>query len=106
VVTYQRVLRLHPGTAAARTARVLAGQVRLWHLGQAAAALRDFEHALRVAPSGALAPEARWGRILALRQLGRRAAELRACRDFVKRHPGSLYAKRVRARIRSLTAQP
>jgi len=94
---YRALRRLHPRAPEARTCLVLMGQIQLRHLGQTRAALRSFERYLR--GGGSLAPEAAWGRIQALGNLGRRAAEGRACRTFLKRHPRSLYAPQVKKRL-------
>lgn len=102
VTGYRTLRRLHPRAPESSTCLVLMGQIQLRHLAQTRAALRSFERYLRV--GGSLAPEATWGRIQALGKLGRRAAELQACRAFLKRYARSLYAPQVRKRLRQLTA--
>ncbi len=103
VKVYRQLIRLHPGSPEAASSLVLAGQVLLRHLAQPAAALRYFNAYLARYRSGAIAQEAAWARINCLRRLGRRSAEIKACRELLKRHPTSVYAKRVRARLGALT---
>jgi hypothetical protein len=99
---YQQVLSAHGTSAEATTCLALLGQLQLGALGQPAAALVSFGRYLAIAPRGALAPEAALGRILALRQLGRRVEEHHACRRFVQEYPGSPHAAAIRARIETL----
>jgi len=80
--------------------------LRLDHLGDPAGALRNFDAYLRATRRGVLAQEAAYGRIRALRRLGRRTAELRELRGFLKRYPGALQAPLVRRRLKALLGSP
>ncbi len=105
VKVYRRIIQLHPQAPEAATCLVLMGQVQLRQLRQGRAALGSFARYLRLARRGALAPEAAWGRIEALRLLGRRAAERQACVDLLQRYPRSIYAARVTSRLKGLSAK-
>jgi len=102
VAVYRRIIQHHPRTPEAATCLVLMGQVQLRQLRRARAALASFGRYLRLFQSGGLAPEAAWGRIESLRQLGRRQEEKRACQALLTRYPQSIYAARVRSRLRGL----
>ncbi len=100
--TYRALIRRHPQAPSAHVARVSIGTIQLDHLGRPAAALRSFDRYLRHRRSGALAQEASFGRLRALRALGRTCAELRGLRDFVKRYPRSLHRARAKQRLQAL----
>ena len=102
VKVYRQLIRLHPSSPEAATSLVLIGQALLRHLGQARAALGYFNAYLGRHSGGALAQEAAWGRLSCLRRLGRKQDEIRACRDLLRRHPQSVYAKRVQTRLTTL----
>lgn len=102
IKVYLQLIRIHPTSSEAATSLVLIGQVQLRHLGQPASALRYFDAYLARHRTGGLAQEAAWGRIESLRRLGRRQAEIQACRALLQRHPGSVYAARVRAWLKAL----
>ena len=95
---YTRVVRRAPNSLAAQTALVASASLRLEHLGDPRGAATRFRRALAIAPSGALAEEARWGLAEAARALHDDAAEARALDDFLARHAGSPLAPRARAR--------
>lgn len=91
---YQRLLREYPGSAEARVALVLLGELQLSQLGDAVGALRSFDAYLR--GGGGLSQEARYGRIRALRQLGK-VDEARAASDaFLRAYPTSVQASTLR----------
>ena len=87
----------------------LADEARLVHegvaalrAGEASRALTLFDAHAALYPRGALAEERAAERVLALADLGR-AAEARAAADeFLRAHPASPLAARVRARVRAL----
>lgn len=91
---YRALMRVHPRSAEARAALVSLGELQLSQLGSPAAALRSFD--AYVAGGGSLTQEARYGRIRALRQLGRTAEAQRASEEFVRDYPGSAQAKFLR----------
>jgi hypothetical protein len=101
--TYQKVISGAPGSAAAYSATVAAGSLRLEQLGDPAGALRLFRAALSQRSGGALAEEARWGVAEAHRALGDRAAEAEALRAFVSAHPSSLMASSAQKRLQALS---
>lgn len=93
-VVYQRLLREHAASSEARVALVSLGELQLSQLGDASGALRSFEAYLRA--GGALRQEAHYGRIRALRQLGR-VSEARVATDaFVRDYPNSVQAATLR----------
>jgi len=96
--TYRRLLRERPGSAEARIALVSLGELQLSELGDAKGALASFEAYLR-AP-GDLAQEASYGRIRALRRLGRRSEELLAIQAFLRAYPSSIQAAALRKPMR------
>lgn len=87
---YQRLLREHAGSAEARVALVSLGELQLSQLGDAAGALRSFDGYLRA--GGALRQEASYGRIRALRRLGRLSDARAATGEFLSRYPQSVQA--------------
>jgi ferric-dicitrate binding protein FerR (iron transport regulator) len=91
---YQRLMATHPRSALARVALVSLGELQLSQLGSPAAALQSFDAYL--AGGGSLTQEARYGRIRALRQLGRSVEARRASEAFVRDYPGSAQAKSLR----------
>jgi hypothetical protein len=91
---YQQLMTTHPRSAEARAALISLGELQLSRLGSPAAALRSFEAYL--AGGGSLTQEARYGRIRALRQLGRVSEAQRASEEFVRDYPGSAQAKSLR----------
>lgn len=93
---YLALLARHPGSPEARVALVSLGRLSLSG-GDPATALGYFERYL-ASGRGGLGVEARYGRIEALRQLGRESDERAAIDDFLSRHGDSVYAARLRAR--------
>lgn len=87
---YQRLLREHAGSAEARVALVSLGELQLSQLGDAASALRSFDGYLR--GGGALRQEASYGRIRALRRLGRLSEARAAAQTFIGAYPQSVQA--------------
>lgn len=90
---YERLIADHGRSAMARPALVALGEVQL-ERGRAARALAAFDRYLRRA--GPLAEDASYGRIRALRALGRDGAAERASDEFLRRWPTSAYAGRLR----------
>jgi len=88
--TYQRLLREHPGSAEARVALVSLGELQLSQLGNADGALRSFDGYLRA--GGPLRQEASYGRIRALRALGRLSEARTAADAFISAYPQSVQA--------------
>ena len=101
---YGQLLARFAGSREERAAGVLLGQLTL-ERGQLADALARFEGYLGTDSDGALAEEARLGRALALEQLGQRDDARRAWHELLQRHPGSVHARRARARLESLQSQ-
>ncbi|MCB9701125.1 MAG: hypothetical protein H6711_04495 [Myxococcales bacterium] len=96
---YRRLIREEGGrTSLARTAQVALGQLYLGPLGDPARALRAFDAYLRGAAEGAMAEEALYGKIEALRRLGREEAAAEASAEFLRRFPRSSYAAKLRGR--------
>ena len=95
---YQKLVRQHPSSAAGRAALMSLAELQLSRLGQPASALRSFDAYL--AKGGPLAQEARYGRIRALRRLGRTAEARAATEAFVRDFPGSPQAEAIRGTSR------
>ncbi len=98
---YRRLLSQHAGSAEARAALVSLGDLQLSRLQQADAALSSFEAYLK-SGDRALVQEAEYGRIRALRALGRAEEERRAIEQLLVRRPSGVHAESMRARLRSL----
>ena len=96
---YRRLLALHRGSSEAHAALPALAKLELG-AGRARAALGHFERYLK--EGGPTAMEARRGRIEALRALGRAAQERAAIEAFLARHPDSIHAGAMRARLDEL----
>lgn len=106
VKTFADLIRRYPGSGWARTARVSLGLILLDRLGNARGALAQFSAYLAANRVGALAQEASYGRLRALRRLGRRAAEIRELRAFGRLYPRAIQVTNVRRRLRQLGVKP
>ncbi len=95
---YARVVRLAPKSLAAQTALVASASLHLEHLGDPKGAARRFRRALALAPSGAVAEDARWGLVEAARATRDRTGEAAALDEFLAHHPRSPLASRAKAR--------
>jgi hypothetical protein len=96
IAAYEGLVEHYPTAAAARTAMVTLGQLHL-DVGQPAAALKWFDRYL-AKKGGPLAEDAAYGRIRALRALGRGAEEEKAIAAFLAAYPASSYAAKLRTR--------
>lgn len=92
---YGVLQRDYAGSETEVVARVALGRLWLGQLNDATQALNAFDSYLNARPTGPLAEEARSGRVLALRKLGRDEAAQAALRDLLEHHPRTLYAKPV-----------
>lgn len=99
---FAELLRRYPRHRRSHTARVSLGLLLLDDLRDARGALQQFTRYLSVNRLGALAQEAAYGRIRALRRLGRRAAEIRRLQEFLKQFPLAVQTSAVRRRLRAL----
>lgn len=92
---YEQLIATFPSSHAARTACVSLGRLLLG-AGRARDALATFD---QYVDSGAteLREEARYGRIRALRELGREAELDAAIAEFLHAHPGSIHRARLEA---------
>ena len=86
---YRELIETHPGSVAAQNSRVALGQLELGASGRPDHALAHFDGYLAEAPDGALAEEARLGRVRALAAVGRHGEGVAASTEFLDRHPGS-----------------
>lgn len=89
LAAYEALRRAHPESAEAHAANVSIGELQL-RRRRFAAALTAFGRYLE--RGGALAEEARWGRVRALDGLGRAAARDTAIEALLAAHPGTIYA--------------
>lgn len=94
---YQRLLREYASSAEARVALVSLGELQLSQLGDASAALRSFDAYLR--GGGALLQEASYGRIRALRRLGKVNEAQAAAAAFITTYPKSVQAATLRKEL-------
>lgn len=94
---YRALQRSHPRSPEAHTAHVALGELEL-RLRRPEQALRAFD-AYLARGGGALAEEARHGRIRALGALGRGAEERSAIRQFLATHPRSPHAPALERRL-------
>ncbi|MDC0668007.1 tetratricopeptide repeat protein [Nannocystis radixulma] len=92
IAAYETLLRHHPRSVEAQAARISLGNLLLVR-NQPARALRAFDRYL----GGDLAEEALYGKIGALRRLGRAREVEAASAEFLARYPDSLYAPKLRA---------
>jgi len=102
---YEELIRGFPEGAMAGVARVNLGTLKLDALGAPAAALAIFDEYLRREPRGVLAQEAAYGRVRALRRLGRRAEERTALERFLEDYPGSVEAAAARVRLEAMRVE-
>jgi hypothetical protein len=96
---YRALLARHPSTPEAVAGELAYGELQLGPLGDAAGALRTFERYL--AHGGSLAEEASYGRIRALRALGRDDEERAAIEAFLRTYPDGAVAASLRLREES-----
>jgi tetratricopeptide (TPR) repeat protein len=94
---YRRLLREFAGSSEARVGLVSLGELQLSQLGDAGGALRSFEAYL--AGGGALSQEASYGRIRALRRLGRWSEARTATQAFISAYPHSVQAATLRKEL-------
>lgn len=101
--TYRRLVERFPESREAKAALVSMGRLAL-KLGEPKRALGHFD-AYLAASAGPLVEEARYGRIRALRALGRDAQELKSIDAFLADHGTSIYAPRLKKRAEELRAK-
>lgn len=92
MTTYADLVRIHPRSPAAQTARMSLAQLHL-DRGTTKDALRLFRAYGK--HGGALAEEAAYGEIRSLRKLGRTSEAKRAADAFVRRYPESPYGAKL-----------
>lgn len=97
---YERLVNRFGGSREAKAALVSMGRIELQR-GHAKRALSHFD-AYLAASAGALVEEARYGRIRALRKLGRTTQERKSIEAFLADHARSIYAPRLRKRAEEL----
>lgn len=100
--TYRRAIRAYPKVPAARRALVTLAELELTQLGRPGAALKTFDRYLRQGKDPLLVQEAGYGRLRALRKLGRAEAEADAITAFLAAHPKSPYRKALEERRKKL----
>ncbi len=98
--SYQTIMQQFPDTETARTVLVSLGQLQLVQLQAPELALHSLDNYLT--RGGSLAEEARVARIHALSTMHRDADEAAAIDEFLVKHPRSLEAAALRARLATL----
>ncbi len=98
---YRKLIAQQPRSAEARTALVSLGDLQLSRLSDAASALKSFDAYLS-SGDRALEQEAQYGRIRALRALGRGAEEQLAIERLLSSYPAGVHAEPMRQRLQSL----
>jgi TolA-binding protein len=93
---YQRLQAAYPSSGEARASLLSLGDLQLGSLGDATGALRSFDAYLQ--GGGALAEEASYGRIRALRALGRKDDERASIDAFLLAYPSSVETQALVAR--------
>ncbi len=93
--TYRKLQSLYPASVEARASYVSLGELQLGGLNDPGGALRSFDAYL--ASPGTLTEEARYGRIRALRALGRGDEAQAAVSSFLADYPSSAEAAALRA---------
>jgi ferric-dicitrate binding protein FerR (iron transport regulator) len=102
VTAYRELFGKHGASPEAYAALVPYGEIQLARLGDASSALASFDRYL--AGRGPLAVEAAYGRLRALRALGRTAEERAAIEAFVGAYPDFAATPSLRERAKSLGA--
>jgi hypothetical protein len=105
VEAYDELIRRHPASAEAGSSRVSKGSILLERLRRPGAALRSFDSYLKGSRHGTLAQEAAFGRISALRALGRQEKEREAIARFLEEFPDAIQRSRVRHRLTELEGE-
>lgn len=100
VAAYRELFERHPSSAQAHAALVSWGDLQLTGLDDPDGALASFDRYL--ARGGPLEEEAAFGRLRALRALGRTTAERSAIESFLERFGSGPLAPSLRERLRSL----
>ncbi|MCP4677814.1 MAG: PEGA domain-containing protein [Deltaproteobacteria bacterium] len=106
VEAYEILLERFPGRSETSVALTSLGELQLGRLKDPAAAKHNFDRYLRRFPDGVLAQEAAYGRIRALRQLGRNAEEAAALERFIDIYPSAVQARAARQRLAELQEKP
>lgn len=94
---YRKLMLSHPRSAEANAAQLSLAELQLGPLGDPNGALRSYDTYLR--SGGGLSQEARYGRIMALRRLGRAGEERAAIEEFVRTYPSSVQARALKQKL-------
>lgn len=97
---YRRIHSSNPGSASGGAALVSLGELLLSSLGDPAGALTAFDSYLE--RGGPLSQEAAYGKVRALRALGRASDERRAIERFIARFPAAPQSRILRQRLLAL----
>lgn len=99
---YEELLRTHPRSPQASVARISLADIELDHMRRPAVAIKHYDAYLRISSSGVVAQEAEYGRIRALRALGRTQREKNEIANFIAKHPGAMQTGMLKARLEVL----
>lgn len=100
--TYRLAIRSYPKEKSAKRALVALGDLELNRLGKPKAALASFERYIARGADPVLIQEAAYGRIRALRRLGRGEREQAAIEEFLSEYPRSPYQAALEKRMQEL----
>jgi ferric-dicitrate binding protein FerR (iron transport regulator) len=100
---YRSIHARSPGSESGRAALMSLASLQLSSLGDPRGALASFE-AYLAGGSGPLRRQAEYGKIRALRRLGRTAEELEATRKFITRYPNAPEARLLKERVNGSTS--
>lgn len=101
---YANLIAQYPHSSEAEVALVSLGQLALEKLDRPAQALVHFERYRARRPSGVLAQEAHYGKVLALKRLGRTGLERQAIELFLERFPSALQVPSLEKRLNEIQA--
>ncbi len=97
--TYKKLISFYPSSIDAKTSLVSLGMIQLNHMRRPAGALKSFNAYLTSSKRGTLAQEAAFGRIKALRALGRYQEEKDALTLFLRHFPNAVQTSMVKGRL-------
>jgi len=102
VEAYHELIWRFPGSAEARSSLVSLGTIQLEQMKAPSRALGYFDEYLSEAGSGSLAQEAAFGRIMALKKLGKTRRERESIHNFIRNFPSAIQIPRLKERLKEI----